>query len=96
MRFLAGPNPGSDESADTLVCHRRIVVRNGSIEEVALLQQNSSSTTRAWVSKSISRVCAGSFKGINKFHSISFESNSRLIRIELNRMHFSIHHFDQL
>jgi hypothetical protein len=82
MPFLAGPKPGSDESTATVICHRRIVVLAGSIEVVALHQQHSSSTPRAWVSESISRVCADFFKWNKKFHSISFESDSRLIRIE--------------
>jgi hypothetical protein len=89
MRFLAGPNPGWDESAATVVCHRRIVVRDGSIEGVALIQWDSFATTRALVSESILRVRAGCFKMSREFHSISFESNSRLIRIESNAFSFS-------
>jgi hypothetical protein len=84
MRFLAGAKPEWDESTATVVFHRRIVVHDDSIEVVALLQQPSSSTTWEWVSESILRVCAGSFKGSKKFQS------------ELNRMHFQDHHFNQL
>jgi hypothetical protein len=80
--FLAHPKSGSFKSAATLVCHRRIVVRDGSIKVVALFQQHSSSTTRVWVSESILRVCVSAFKWRNTFHLISFESNSRLMRIE--------------
>jgi hypothetical protein len=38
VQFLAGAKPGSDASAATVVCHRRIVVRDGLIEVVALFQ----------------------------------------------------------
>jgi hypothetical protein len=89
MRFLPSAKPGSDESTATVVCNRRIVVRDGSIEGVALLQQQSSSTTRAWVSESILRVCAAAFKWNKKCHSISFESKSRLMRIESNAFSYS-------
>jgi hypothetical protein len=34
MQFLANAKPRSDRSTDTVVCHRRIVVRDGFIEVV--------------------------------------------------------------
>jgi hypothetical protein len=41
MRFLACAKPESDESAATVFCNRRIVVRYGSIEMMTLFQQYS-------------------------------------------------------
>jgi hypothetical protein len=93
MQFLAEPKPGSDEPAHTVVCYRHIVVRDDSIEVVALFEERSLDITRAWVPESILQVFASYFMADDEFFSISFEPNSRLV--ELNTKHFDDHHFNQ-
>jgi hypothetical protein len=78
-----------NKSSTTILCLRPIVVRDGSIEAMALFQQTSSSTARMWFPESILVVSACIFQSDNKLHSMSFESDSRLIRIESNAFSYS-------
>jgi hypothetical protein len=66
----------------SVVCYRRIIVRDGSIEVVAHFEQRSLAIALARVPDSILQVPAGYFEADDKFLSISFQPNSRFIQIE--------------
>jgi hypothetical protein len=90
MKFLLQSKVSNDENGEKDkmkdFCQRRIVVRNGSIEELTEMsaEVRDENAVRVWIPDSISILKSKSFHNFDRFLSISFESNSRLIRIKSN------------
>jgi hypothetical protein len=65
-------------------CERKIVVRDGPIEEVTEMSAEfcDENAVHLWIPDSISIVKYKSFHNFDRFLALSFESNSGLIRIE--------------
>jgi hypothetical protein len=72
----------------THYCERRLLVQEGSVDNIVRLQDFSAAGFRdivqAWIPESITVLPPKHFAGFVRFQSISFEINSRLTRIESN------------
>jgi hypothetical protein len=82
MQFHDQTKLGSVLSQSNVLCHRRVIVRDGLIDVTTLSRQQSTLIVRAWIPASIPIVPVECFSGMEQFHSISFEGDSRLTRIQ--------------
>jgi hypothetical protein len=82
MEFQDQTKRGSIQSKSNVFYHRRIIVRDGLTDIVTISGQQSTLIIQAWIPASISILRMKYFKCLNQLHSISFERDSRLTRIE--------------
>jgi hypothetical protein len=82
--FISGGPKKATKSHAKRFCIRRKAIRAGGVENVLLDHPESLDLPGAWISESITAVSAKYFKECGTIRSVVFESNSRLIQIELS------------